>query len=94
MESNFLLDVHTLTILNNTCTRCSEDIPTWTNCVTGWMNCQKNKMIYTFCAVGLRGYLNPSRIHNFMYMVEKVRNLSGGFENIPRCRSTIILREN
>lgn len=51
----------------------------------------KDKMIYAFCAVGLRGYL-ASRIlvqHGF----EKVRNLSGGLKTYRAATARVILRE-
>ena len=43
----------------------------------------KDKMIYTFCAVGLRGYLAYRILtqHGF----DKVRNLSGGLKTYPGC---------
>lgn len=50
-----------------------------------------DKMIYVFCAVGLRGYL-ASRIliqHGF----EKVRNLSGGLKTYRAATARVILRE-
>lgn len=50
-----------------------------------------NKMIYVFCAVGLRGYL-ASRIlvqHGF----EKVRNLSGGLKTYRAATARMILRD-
>lgn len=51
----------------------------------------KDKMIYAFCAVGLRGYL-ASRIlvqHGF----ETVRNLSGGLKTYRAATARVILRE-
>lgn len=51
----------------------------------------KDKMIYVFCAVGLRGYL-ASRIlvqHGF----ETVRNLSGGLKTYRAATARVILRE-
>ena len=51
----------------------------------------KDKMIYTFCAVGLRGYLAYRILvqHGF----EKVRNLSGGLKTYHAAAAPIILRE-
>ena len=48
-------------------------------------------MIYTFCAVGLRGYLAYRILvqHGF----EKVRNLSGGLKTYHAAAAPIILRE-
>lgn len=49
-------------------------------------------MIYTFCAVGLRGYLAYRILiqHGF----EKVRNLSGGLKTYRAATAPIILRED
>lgn len=51
----------------------------------------KDKMIYTFCAVGLRGSLAYRILvqHGF----EKVRNLSGGLKTYRAATAPIILRE-
>lgn len=51
----------------------------------------KDKMIYVFCAVGLRGYLAYRILtqHGF----EKVRNLSGGLKIYRAATAPIILRE-
>ena len=51
----------------------------------------KDKMIYTFCAVGLRGYLAYRILtqHGF----DKVRNLSGGLKTYRAATTPIIIRE-
>ena len=51
----------------------------------------KDKMIYTFCAVGLRGYLAYRILtqHGF----DKVRNLSGGLKTYRAATAPIIIRE-
>ena len=51
----------------------------------------KDKMIYTFCAVGLRGYLAYRILtqHGF----EKVRNLSGGLKTYRAATAPIIIHE-
>lgn len=51
----------------------------------------KDKMIYVFCAVGLRGYLAYRILvqHGF----ENVRNLSGGLKTYRAATAPIILRE-
>ena len=51
----------------------------------------KDKMIYTFCAVGLRGYLAYRILtqHEF----DKVRNLSGGLKTYRAATAPIIIRE-
>ena len=51
----------------------------------------KDKMIYTFCAVGLRGYLAYRILtqHGF----GKVRNLSGGLKTYRAATTPIIIRE-
>ncbi len=51
----------------------------------------KDKMIYTFCAVGLRGYLAYRILtqHGF----DKVRNLSGGLKTYRAASAPIIIRE-
>lgn len=48
-------------------------------------------MIYTFCAVGLRGYLAYRILtqHEF----DKVRNLSGGLKTYRAATAPIIIRE-
>ena len=48
-------------------------------------------MIYTFCAVGLRGYLAYRILtqHGF----DKVRNLSGGLKTYRAATAPIIIRE-
>ena len=48
-------------------------------------------MIYTFCAVGLRGYLAYRILtqHGF----EKVRNLSGGLKTYRAATAPIIIHE-
>ena len=51
----------------------------------------KDKMIYTFCAVGLRGYL-AYRILT-QYGFEKVRNLSGGLKTYRAATAPIIIHE-
>ena len=52
----------------------------------------KDKMIYTFCAVGLRGYLAYRILtqHGF----DKVRNLSGGLKTYRAATAPIIIRED
>lgn len=52
----------------------------------------KDKMIYTFCAVGLRGYLAYRILtqHGF----DKVRNLSGGLKTYRAANTPIIIRED
>ena len=52
----------------------------------------KDRMIYTFCAVGLRGYLAYRILtqHGF----EKVRNLSGGLKTYRAATAPIIIHEN
>lgn len=52
----------------------------------------KDRMIYTFCAVGLRGYLAYRILtqHGF----DKVRNLSGGLKTYRAATSPIILHED
>ncbi len=51
----------------------------------------KDKMIYTFCAVGLRGYLAYRILtqHGF----DKVRNLSGGLKTYRAATAPIIIHE-
>lgn len=51
----------------------------------------KDKMIYTFCAVGLRGYLAYRILvqHGF----ENVRNLSGGLKTFRAATAPIIIKE-
>ena len=51
----------------------------------------KDKMIYTFCAVGLRGYLAYRILtqHGF----DKIRNLSGGLKTYRAATAPIIIRE-
>ena len=51
----------------------------------------KDRMIYTFCAVGLRGYLAYRILtqHGF----DKVRNLSGGLKTYRAATAPIILHE-
>lgn len=51
----------------------------------------KDKMVYTFCAVGLRGYLAYRILTQRGY--EKVRNLSGGLKTYNATTAPIILRE-
>lgn len=52
----------------------------------------KDRMIYTFCAVGLRGYLAYRILtqHGF----EKVRNLSGGLKTYRAATAPIIIHED
>lgn len=52
----------------------------------------KDRMIYTFCAVGLRGYLAYRILtqHGF----DKVRNLSGGLKTYRAATAPIILHED
>ena len=52
----------------------------------------KDRMIYTFCAVGVRGYLAYRILtqHGF----EKVRNLSGGFKTYRAATAPIIIHED
>lgn len=52
----------------------------------------KDRMIYTFCAVGLRGYLAYRILsqHGF----DKVRNLSGGLKTYRAATAPIIIHEN
>lgn len=52
----------------------------------------KDRMIYTFCAVGLRGYLAYRILvqHGF----EKVRNLSGGLKTFQAATAPIIIHED
>lgn len=52
----------------------------------------KDRMIYTFCAIGLRGYLAYRILiqHGF----EKVRNLSGGLKTYRAASAPIILHED
>ncbi|WP_242358778.1 FAD-dependent oxidoreductase [Bacteroides acidifaciens] len=52
----------------------------------------KDRMIYTFCAVGLRGYL-AYRILT-QYGFDKVRNLSGGLKTYRAATAPIILHED
>ena len=51
----------------------------------------KDRMIYTFCAVGLRGYLAYRRLtqHGF----DKVRNLSGGLKTYRAATAPIVIHQ-
>lgn len=51
----------------------------------------KDKMIYVFCAVGLRGYLAYRILSQRGF--ENVRNLSGGLKTYRACTAPIILHE-
>lgn len=51
----------------------------------------KDKMIYTFCAVGLRGYLAYRILVQRGF--EKVRNLSGGLKTYQAATAPIIIHE-
>ena len=90
MENNFLLDVRTPDEFSLNTLPGAVNIPL-DELRDRLDELPKDKMIYTFCAVGLRGYLAYRILvqHGF----EKVRNLSGGLKTYHAAAAPIILRE-
>ena len=91
MENNFLLDVRTHDEFSLNTLPGAVNIPL-DELRDRLDELPKDKMIYTFCAVGLRGYLAYRILiqHGF----EKVRNLSGGLKTYRAATAPIILRED
>ena len=91
MENNFLLDVRTPDEFSLNTLPGAVNIPL-DELRDRLDELPKDKMIYTFCAVGLRGYLAYRILvqHGF----EKVRNLSGGLKTYRAATAPIILRED
>ena len=91
LENNFLLDVRTHDEFSLNTLPGAVNIPL-DELRDRLDELPKDKMIYTFCAVGLRGYLAYRILiqHGF----EKVRNLSGGLKTYRAATAPIILRED
>ena len=90
MENKFLLDVRTQDEFALGSLPGAVNIPL--DELRDWMSeLPKDRMIYTFCAVGLRGYLAYRILtqHGF----DKVRNLSGGLKTYRAATAPIVIHQ-